>query len=98
MRDDANAFAEELRIVGNNVDLKERESDRRTSDMEINGMIYEYKKLLNSTGTDADSLPRAVQNFIDRARGQSRDVIVDAREQPGMTREIDWRLLFFIAS
>ncbi len=87
------AFAIEMRNLGNIVEVLPPSNTGRTPDLKINGRDYELKTVSGVEKTDASSLSGAVANRIMNGRGQSADIIVDARQQPGMTREIGYRAI-----
>jgi hypothetical protein len=79
-------FVEELKDLGNDVEIVPRGAGR-TPDLKINGKPHELKAVDGVKSTETDALSNAISNRILNARGQAADVIVDARKQPGMTRE-----------
>jgi hypothetical protein len=79
-------FAEELRDLGNEVEIVPR-GPGRTPDLKINGKPHELKTVGGLKATDEGGLSGAISNRILNARGQAADVIIDARSQAGMTRE-----------
>ena len=80
-------FIEEMLSLGNDVKVIPRSKDR-TADFELNGIVYERKKLSRVVKTDSDGISSAMSSTILNARGQSSRIIIDGRQQPGMTREI----------
>jgi filamentous hemagglutinin len=60
----------------------------RTADFLIDGVRHELKTLSGVVNQTSDGLSSALSNRIMNGRGQSGNIIVDARTQPGMTAEI----------
>ena len=81
-------FAQELLVLGNHVRVVQSSATGRSPDFEINGKLYELKTVSGVQRTDADGLSSAISNRIMNGRGQSSDIIVDARTQTGMTKEV----------
>ena len=79
-------FANELRALGNHVEIIPRGKDQ-TPDFKINGIEHELKTVTNVVRTDADGLSKSISSTIGDARSQSSRVIIDARGQAGMTLE-----------
>ena len=83
-------FAEELRDLGHEVEIVARGAVR-TADFRINGVVHELKIARYIHSPTSDGISKAVSKTILRGRGQSSNIIVDAREQLGMTKEIAQR-------
>jgi filamentous hemagglutinin len=60
----------------------------RTADFVLDGVKIELKTMTNVTNQTSDGLSKALSSTIMNARGQSGNIVVDARGQAGMTREI----------
>jgi filamentous hemagglutinin len=77
---------------GKNVELIPREVNAgRTADFLLDGVKIELKTMTNVTNQTSDGLSSALSSTIMNARGQSGNIVVDARGQAGMTREIAQR-------
>jgi len=63
----------------------------RTADFLIDGTKYELKTLSNVVNQTPDGLSKALSSRIMDARGQSGNIIIDARTQAGMTPDIALR-------
>jgi filamentous hemagglutinin len=60
----------------------------RTADFFIDGVQYELKTMSNVINQTSDGLSASLSRTITNARGQSGNIIIDARAQEGMTIEI----------
>ena len=64
----------------------------RTPDFSINGgPAFELKTVSAVKDTTSDGISGAVSRRVMDARGQSRNVVIDARRQPNMTNAIAQR-------
>ena len=63
----------------------------RTPDFKIDGTRYEFKTVSGVQKTDSNGISSAISSRVMDGRGQSADIIVDARQQQGMTRAIGER-------
>ena len=63
----------------------------RTPDFRIDGTRYELKTVSGVKNADSDGISSAISSRVMDGRGQSSDIIVDARQQQGMTRAIGER-------
>lgn len=63
-------------------------STGRTADFLIDGRQYELKTMTNVSNQTFDGLSKAISTTAMDARGQSGNIIIDARGQPGMTADI----------
>jgi filamentous hemagglutinin len=63
-------------------------STGRTADFLIDGRQYELKTMTNVSNQTSDGLSKAISTTAMDARGQSGNIIIDARGQPGMTADI----------
>jgi Contact-dependent growth inhibition CdiA C-terminal domain len=79
-------FANELRDLGNNIEIVPT-GEGRTPDFKINGVLHELKTVSGVQRTDVEGISSAVSSRILDGRGQSGNVIVDARNQNGMSLE-----------
>jgi filamentous hemagglutinin len=75
-----------MRDLGNDIEIVLR-GEGRTPDFKINGAIQEYKNISGVQRTDVEGLSSAISSRIMDGRGQSGNIIVDARNQSGMTPE-----------
>jgi filamentous hemagglutinin len=66
-------------------------STGRTADFLINGQPYELKTMTDVANQTSDGLSKAISSTAMDARGQSGNIIIDARNQPGMTGDIAQR-------
>jgi Contact-dependent growth inhibition CdiA C-terminal domain len=80
-------FVNEQIALGNNVDVVDTGEDR-TPDFAINGIRHEYKHLSKVRNQDSNGLSKAISDRAMTARGQAPHIILDARDQVGMTLEI----------
>lgn len=60
----------------------------RTPDFKIDGALTELKTVSGVQKQTADALSSALANRIMNGRGQAENIVVDARDQPGMTEEV----------
>ncbi|MBJ2157405.1 hemagglutinin repeat-containing protein [Variovorax sp. IB41] len=81
------AFVNEMLGGGRTVEVIPT-SAARTPDFKIDGVQYELKTMTNVLNESADGISKALSSTIMHARGQSGQIIVDARGQKGMTPEI----------
>lgn len=81
-------FVLEMLQGGRNVEIIPSSNIGRSADFLIDGKKYELKTMANVANQTADGLSKSLSSTIMNARGQSENVIVDARGQPGMTAEI----------
>ena len=86
-------FANEMRDLGNRVEIIPRAEGIRTPDLMINGTQYELKTVSGVQRTDPEGLSSAISSRIMDGRGQAGDIIVDARQQDGMSRDIGERAI-----
>ena len=80
-------FVREMQSKGHTVEIIETATGR-TPDFLINGMPCELKTISSVADMTVDGLSNAVKRRIMDARGQSANIIIDARNQPGMTLDI----------
>ncbi len=83
-------FAKEMVGLGKNVEVIPTGAGR-TADFKIDGKTYELKTVSGVQKTDTDGLSSAISSRVMDGRGQAGDIIVDARQQQGMTRAIGER-------
>jgi Contact-dependent growth inhibition CdiA C-terminal domain len=81
-------FIGEMVAGGRTVEIIPRSTAGRTADFLINGKKTELKTMLNVVNQTSDGLSKALSSTIMDARGQSGQIIIDARQQTGMTPEI----------
>ena len=79
---DERRFFEEMRDLGNEVDIVPRGAGR-TPDVKLNGKPHELKTVSGVKRTDEEGLSSAISSRILDARGQARDIVVNARDQAG---------------
>ncbi|HEX8988567.1 MAG TPA: hypothetical protein VF816_11445, partial [Rhodocyclaceae bacterium] len=84
------SFVSEMVAGGKTVEIIPT-STGRTADFIIDGTRYELKTMSNVVNQSSDGLSKALSSTIMDARGQSGNIIIDARAQPGMTSEIAQR-------
>ncbi len=89
---DERQFYEEMRDLGNNVEIVPR-GVGRTPDVKLNGRSHELKTIKNVRRTEPDRLSGTISSRILDARGQAADVIINARDQAGMTKGIAVRAI-----
>lgn len=80
-------FATELRALGNDVEIVST-GEGRTPDFKINGVPHELKTVRYIQSPTSEGVSKSISKTILRGRGQARNVIIDARKQPGMTTAI----------
>ena len=80
-------FAQELLDAGKNVEVIPRGAGR-TPDFKIDGVLHELKTLSGVVDQTSDGISKAIANRVMNGRGQAGHIIVDARGQAGITREI----------
>ena len=81
------AFVDEMAALGNEVEVIGR-GPERTPDFRLNGELHERKKLSGVVNETSDGISSAISNRVMNARGQAPNVIIDGRDQRGMTPEI----------
>lgn len=89
---DERRFFEEMRDLGNEVEIVPRGAGR-TPDVKLNGKPHELKTVSGVKRTDEEGLSSAISSRILDARGQARDIVVNARDQAGMTRDVAERAI-----
>ena len=89
---DERRFFEEMRDFGNDVEIVPRGSGR-TPDVRLNGKPHELKTVSGVKRTDEEGLSSAISSRILDARGQARDIVVNAKDQAGMTRDVAERAI-----
>lgn len=82
------AFVREMLVGGRTIEVIPATNAGRTADFLINGTKYELKTMSNVANQTSDGLSKAISSTAMNARGQSADIIIDARNQAGMTNEI----------
>ena len=80
-------FVEDLLAQGKKVEIVPTAAGR-TPDFVIDGVRYELKTLSGVVDETADGISGAIANRVMNGRGQATDIIVDARNQAGITGEI----------
>jgi len=80
-------FAREQLAQGKTVEVVPRGAGR-TPDFIIDGQRIELKTLSGVADTSADGISKAIARRVMDGRGQSTDIVVDARGQAGITQEI----------
>ena len=83
-------FLHELLGQGHDIDVVETATNR-TPDFMVDGVRTELKTLSGVAKETSENLSSALSSRIMDARGQATTIIVDARNQPGMTKEIAQR-------
>ena len=83
---DEKRFVEELKDLGNDVEIIPR-GKGRTPDFKINGKPTEYKIIKELKSTDENGLSKAIGERASKGRSQSGNLIIDSREVPNMTIE-----------
>ncbi|MBB5610917.1 hypothetical protein HDE71_005488 [Janthinobacterium sp. S3M3] len=81
-------YVQEMLDGGRTVEVIPATNLGRSADFKIDGKSYELKTMTNVANQSSDGLSKALSSTIMNARGQSGNVIVDARGQLGMTSEI----------
>ena len=89
---DERRFFEEMRDLGNEVEIVPRGAGR-TPDVKLNGKPHELKTVTNVKRTEPDRLSGTISSRILDARGQAPDIIINARDQIGMTKGIAVRAI-----
>nr|WP_269466887.1 hemagglutinin repeat-containing protein [Burkholderia pseudomallei] len=84
-------FVNEMVSGGRTVEVIPSSNVGRSGDFLIDGKKYELKTMTNVVKQDSDGLSKAISSTAMDARGQSGDIIIDARNQAGMTPEIAQR-------
>ncbi|WP_198386381.1 hemagglutinin repeat-containing protein, partial [Burkholderia ubonensis] len=82
------SFISEMVDGGRTVEVIPSSNVGRSGDFLIDGKKYELKTMTNVVKQDSDGLSKAISSTAMDARGQSGDIIIDARNQAGMTPEI----------
>ncbi|MBO7888311.1 hemagglutinin repeat-containing protein, partial [Burkholderia pseudomallei] len=85
------SFINEMVSGGRTVEVIPSSNVGRSGDFLIDGKKYELKTMTNVVKQDSDGLSKAISSTAMDARGQSGDIIIDARNQAGMTPEIAQR-------
>ncbi|ARL92239.1 hemagglutinin repeat-containing protein [Burkholderia pseudomallei] len=85
------SFINEMVSGGRTVEVIPSSNVGRSGDFLIDGKKYELKTMTNVVKQDSDGLSKAISSTAMDARGQSADIIIDARNQAGMTPEIATR-------
>ena len=78
---------EDLLASGRNVELIPRGTNR-TPDFKIDGVLHELKTISGVRKTDIEALSGSLSSRIMQGRGQADHILIDARDQLGMTREV----------
>ena len=86
------AFVQDIKAKGHLVDVVPR-GPSRTPDFKINGVPHELKTVSKLRSSDPRKMSDAISNRISNARGQSPNVIIDARQQANMTEDIAKRAI-----
>lgn len=86
LTDDEKRFVEELKDLGNDVEIVPR-GKGRTPDFRINGKPHEYKIIKELKSTDDNGLSKAIGERASKGRSQSGNLIIDGRGVPKMTVE-----------
>jgi filamentous hemagglutinin len=81
------AFVKEMVAGGKTVEIIPTGAGR-TADFFMDGVKYELKSMFNVVNQTSDGLSKALSSTIMNARGQSGNIIIDARGQAGMTAKI----------
>jgi len=81
------SFVREMVAGGRTVEIIPTAAGR-TADFFIDGVKYELKTMSNVASQTADGLSASLSRTIMGGRGQSGNIIIDARGQAGMTAEI----------
>ena len=80
-------FVDEMVMLGNKVEVIDTGTER-TPDLRLNGKEYERKRLGAVEDESSNGISSAISNRVMNARGQAVDIIIDARQQNGMTSAI----------
>ncbi len=86
------AFAQELIAAGHNVTIIPTGTSR-TADFLIDGQKIELKTVAHIQNISSNGISSAISTTIMNARGQSPNIVIDARNQNGMTLEIAQRAI-----
>ncbi|MDR0781237.1 MAG: hypothetical protein LBF16_11165, partial [Pseudomonadales bacterium] len=81
------SFVKEMVAGGKTVEIIPTAAGR-TADFFIDGVKYELKTMSNVASQTSNGLSASLSRTITDARGQSGNIIIDARTQAGMTPEI----------
>ncbi|MEO6920963.1 MAG: hypothetical protein ABI171_18445, partial [Collimonas sp.] len=81
-------FVGEMLGGGKTVEIIPATNAGRSADFVIDGRKYELKTMSDVTNQTSDGLSKALSSTAMDARGQSGDIIIDARNQSGMTADI----------
>jgi filamentous hemagglutinin len=81
------SFVKEMVAGGKTVEIIPTTTER-TADFFIDGVRYELKTISNVVNQTSAGLSKALSSTIMDARGQSGNIVIDARSQVGMTTEI----------
>ncbi len=84
---DERRFFEEMRDLGNEVEIVPRGAGR-TPDVRINGVSHELKTVSGVKNTEPTRLSGSISSRILDARGQSPNIVINARNQQGMNKNI----------
>ncbi|WDD93023.1 hypothetical protein Bsp3421_003068 [Burkholderia sp. FERM BP-3421] len=84
-------FISEMVAGGRTVNVIPSSNAGRSADFLIDGKKYELKTMTDVVKQDSDGLSKAISSTAMDARGQSGDIIIDARNQLGMTSDIAQR-------
>ena len=76
---------------GKTVEVIPSSNAGRSADFLIDGTKYELKTMTDVANQTSDGLSKAISSTAMDARGQSGDIIIDARNQAGMTPDIAQR-------
>jgi hypothetical protein len=82
------SFIGEMVSGGKTVQVIPATNAGRTADFFIDGTKVELKTMTNVVNQTSDGLSKSLSSTIMNARGQSGNIIIDARGQAGMTPEI----------
>ena len=85
------SFIGEMIAGGKTVEVIPSSNAGRSADFLIDGTKYELKTMTDVASHTSDGLSKAISSAAMDARGQSGDIIIDARNQPGMTPDIAQR-------
>ncbi|WP_175950735.1 hemagglutinin repeat-containing protein [Burkholderia sp. BCC0405] len=85
------SFINEMVSGGRTVEVIPSSNVGRSGDFLIDGKKYELKTMTDVAKQTSDGLSSALSSTAMSARGQSGDIIIDARDQAGMTVDIAQR-------
>nr|WP_223965262.1 hemagglutinin repeat-containing protein [Burkholderia diffusa] len=85
------SFVNEMVAGGKTVQVIPSSNAGRSADFYIDGAKYELKTMTDVANQTSDGLSKAISSTAMSARSQSGDIIIDARNQPGMTVDIAQR-------